>query len=200
MKLEKEGKMKRTTGLVMTVFFFISMGGWAYAGDSDKNDGGKPPIWEILKKGKAVHWVDSKYNRRFAIYDAGIANDSSDDLVLDKETGLVWERSPSTITFNWAAAQSHCNQLTLGNRKGWRLPTLPELGSLVDPSVPFPGPTLPAGHPFSNVQSESYWSATFYFPNQNDAWDLHFGNGAPDEDARNNEYFVWCGRGGQGVD
>jgi hypothetical protein len=58
------------------------------------------------------------------------------------------------------SAQSHCNTLKTGGRLGWRLPTLQELASLVDPSVPFPGPTRPAGHPFSNVQSGNYWSAT----------------------------------------
>ena len=98
--------------------------------------------------------------------------------VLDRETGLVWEKSPSTSTNKgWHSAQSYCNGLAVGNRKGWRLPTIQELASLVDPSVPYPGPTLPAGHPFSNVQSSHYWSATTYAYNASQAWDVFFGNG-----------------------
>ncbi len=120
--------------------------------------------------------------------------------VLDKETGLVWERSPSTNVFAWNGAQVHCNALTTGGRLGWRLPTLQELASLVDPnatSVPF----LPAGHPFTNVQSNSYWSATTFFSSPSSAWMLDFANGAGGfDDKTGGSELTWCVRGGQGVD
>lgn len=116
--------------------------------------------------------------------------------VLDRETGLVWEQSPSTRLFNWLNAQFHCNTLSLGSRKGWRLPTLQELASLVDPSVPAPGPTLPAGHPFSSVQSSVYWSATTNATNASNAWDVNFNNGDVNTNNKTNTNFVWCVRGG----
>ena len=79
--------------------------------------------------------------------------------VLDKETGLVWERSPAITDFSWNSARSECTSRTTGARKGWRLPSINELASLIDPSVA-PGPTLPPGHPFLTVQSAGYWSAS----------------------------------------
>jgi hypothetical protein len=118
----------------------------------------------------------------------------------DKETGLVWEQAPSTTTQSWQSAQTSCNNKTVGNRKGWRLPTTQELASLIDPTVPFPGPTLPAGHPFSNVQSSNYWSATSYADDTRNAWYVLFGNGAVAPFAKPVNLFVWCVRGGQGVD
>ena len=81
--------------------------------------------------------------------------------VLDKETGLVWERSPDTTKRPWTEAQYQCMQKNLGGRYGWRLPTIQELASLVGPVAN--GVALPAGHPFINVKTDNpYWSNTIY--------------------------------------
>ncbi len=88
----------------------------------------------------------------------------------------------------------------MGNRKGWWLPTIQELASLIDPSVPFPGPTLPAGHPFSNVQSSVYRSATTNASNTSFAWGVGFSLGDVLNGSKSSGGFVWCVRGGQGVD
>src|SRR4029077_5720341 len=82
------------------------------------------------------------------------------DAVLDKSTGLVWETSPQLVPAKWSVVRFICIKKTVGGQKGWRLPSIPELTSLIDPSVAPPGPTLPLGHPFQNVQSANYWSAT----------------------------------------
>lgn len=82
----------------------------------------------------------------------------NEEAVLDKETGLVWERSPSSNT-SWpglhADMSAHCANLAVGGRKGWRLPGTAELASLIDPSQTNP-PMLPTGHPFKNVQLGVY--------------------------------------------
>jgi hypothetical protein len=126
----------------------------------------------------------------------------SNAAVLDRETGLVWERSPSTTRLQWGgfalSAQFHCNQSNLGNRGGWHLPTIQELRSLVDPSRS--NPALPAGHPFHNVQSFDYWSATTFATDASSAWTVAFNNGGVDSVNKSLALFVWCVRGGHGVD
>jgi len=132
--------------------------------------------------------------------------------VLDRETGLVWERSPSTATPDWYGAQTHCNGLMVGNRVGWRLPTVQELASLGEPNATS-ALLLPAGHPFTNVHSSDgafFWSATtFVFEVGDDrrlAWivvpaGLGPGFGALFIAFKTGENgFVWCARGGKGVD
>jgi hypothetical protein len=118
--------------------------------------------------------------------------------VLDRETGLVWERSPSTSNFNWQDAQTHCNALSTGNRIGWRFPTLQELASLVDRSQSFP--PLPPGHPFT-FHPINYWSATTSGADTSFAWvvDL-FGFGFVSTQNKTFLNLAWCVRGGQGVD
>jgi len=99
------------------------------------------------------------------------------EAVLDKETGLVWEKSPQTTTARWSVARRTCIEKTVGGQKGWRLPSMPELSSLVDPSVAPPGPTLPPGHPFLAVQPNVYWTAAKVAEDPSGAWGVHFGLG-----------------------
>jgi hypothetical protein len=85
------------------------------------------------------------------------------DAVLDRETGLVWQRALAGGLVDYPTAARTCAALTIGNRPGWRLPAATELGSLFDPSVP--APFLPAGHPFTGFptgmqQGLLLWSNT----------------------------------------
>lgn len=125
------------------------------------------------------------------------------EAVFDKETGLVWEQSPSPSTFTWFTALAHCYDLEVGGRKGWRLPTIEELASLVDTSV-LGSPKLPAGHPFSSdVQSSSfYWSATTLADDTDQARQVSLGDGSLNSDDKTTPSldFAWCVRGGQGID
>jgi len=120
--------------------------------------------------------------------------------VLDKETGLVWEHSPSAATSTWYAARLACTDKTTGTRKGWRLPSVHELASLLHPSVAPPGPTLPPGHPFLTVESVGYWSATTNAVNPTNAWIVFFGNGSVSGFSTSFPGRSWCVRGGMHAD
>jgi len=124
--------------------------------------------------------------------------------VLDRETGLVWEQSPSTALRSWANSLTSCNRLTVGNRRGWRLPTVQELASLTDPSVSFPGPNLPPGHPFSNNVrvDDRYFSATILTAGSTtpSVWGVEFSDGEVVGLQQSDLHLAWCVRSGQGVD
>ena len=118
------------------------------------------------------------------------------DAVLDKETGLVWEKSPQTTAVSSANVRLACANKAVGGRKGWRLPSLTELASLVDPSVASPGPTLPPGHPFMAVQSANYWSGSAHAENPALVWGVGFGNGAVLGLSKAFDQRAWCVRSG----
>ena len=180
--------MKRLYGLLIAIaalFVFLPL---AAAADTD---GDEHPV---------QRW-DQEINTtsRFKVLSA-----FGGDAVRDNETGLVWEQSPSTSTFPWSSggttAALHCNQLTTGGRLGWRLPTIQELASLVDPTLSFPA--LPSGNPFNaaHVQSNYYWSATTDASDPSNAWAVHLGVGTVGfGGGLANKLYVWCVRGGQGV-
>ena len=126
-----------------------------------------------------------------------ILNAFNREAVLDKETGLVWEKSPQTTITQWSGAIFSCMDKTVGGRKGWRLPSVHELQSLVDPFVAAPGPTLPPIHPFLNVQSSYYWSASTRADFPTGAWTVFFGSGIVGSSDKITDYNrAWCVRGG----
>ena len=123
----------------------------------------------------------------------------NDQAVLDKETGLVWEQSPNTTFVDWYEACSYCYTRQVGGRKGWRLPTIEELASLVDTTQSMPA--LPAGHPFT-IKSSSYfnWTSTTDASNSSRAWYMFDDDGSVGTDVKNADNNAWCVRGGYGHD
>ncbi len=126
--------------------------------------------------------------------------------VLDRETGLVWERSPvSAVRIGWFDAVAGCDGLNVASRLGWRLPSLQELTSLVDPTQN--NPALPAGSPFQGIASflgSVYWTAATAETDANAAKAVNFSDGSitqivklqlvPLQGARH-----WCVPGGSAV-
>ena len=99
------------------------------------------PIWNIT----GAAWVDYAPNTRFAIYSPGPS--PTPEVVWDKETGLVWERSPSTTQRAWDPAIVYSFTTAIGGRLGWRLPAIEELLSLSDPSQTSPEAAVPPSFP-----------------------------------------------------
>jgi len=117
--------------------------------------------------------------------------------VLDKETGLVWAKNANIASGKktWQEAMNYCRSLNIGDRIGWRLPTVEELSSLVDESQP--NLALPTGHPFDNVQSSgAYWSSTTYEGDTSYAWDVYVGLGGVSYHDKSYGSCVWPVRGG----
>jgi hypothetical protein len=90
-----------------------------------------------------------------------VLSNFASEAVLDRETGLVWERSPVAVKQPWPKSDKACRNATTGGRAGWRLPTTAELSSLLDSTVLFPALSLPAGHPFNvPIANFFFWTAT----------------------------------------
>jgi hypothetical protein len=179
-----------TKSLVLIGFVYLVCGGLEVvnAAPPIKNEGTPTQNWDqtIPSPGRFV-----------------LLSDFGNAAVRDNETGLVWEKSPDPTPVLWTDALLICANKNVGNRKGWRLPSIAELASLVDPSVGSPGPTLPTGHPFVNIQSsqaKGYWSATSMAANAALAWHVFFDNGAVTGNAKTVTDYVWCVRGAMNAD
>jgi hypothetical protein len=118
--------------------------------------------------------------------------------VLDRETGLVWERVPSTNTIDWDTALQACHSATRGGRMGWRLPTISELTTLSDTLQVSTG--LPPGHPFTIGTEDYFWSSTPDTASTTRAFKFDFNAFYLSADVKSQAYRVWCVRAPAGPD
>lgn len=109
--------------------------------------------------------------------------DNGDGTVTDNVTGLMWQQTVTSTVYSWGSgstpgtAQNYCASLQLAGYADWRLPTIVELISVIDPSLwstaaPMMNPTyfpgleaLPIGY---------FISSTPAVGSANPAWATYF--------------------------
>jgi hypothetical protein len=124
---------------------------------------------------------------RFAVRCVRTANPPSETLnpeahyevraaaVRDVATGLTWQRRvPATGTFGFEAARAYCARLDLDGHRDWRVPSMPELLTLIDE-----GASKPAidGTAFPGTPPESFWTASLFANKTAEAWHVYFDHG-----------------------
>lgn len=110
--------------------------------------------------------------------------------VKDSRTGLIWEQEPDREHDVWSRSNERCTSKTVGGQQGWRGPSIDELKTLIDLSQH--NPALPAGHPFSNIKSEIYWTSTPHPTDDIVAWQVSFFSGEPVTDQKSGTRRMWC--------
>jgi hypothetical protein len=133
--------------------------------------------------------------------------DNNNGTVTDNLTRLVWLKNANCIdtagrvaktngNLVWAEAVAWSNNLASGScglsdnstAGQWRLPSQKELRILVDPRSSHPA--LPSRHPFTAVQSGSYWTSSSC-DNNGYAWYIGMGDGAMGNSYKLYDYYVW---------
>ena len=133
---------------------------------------------------------------------AGTLRDNSDGTVTHCDSGLMWEQTPTNGSSDWCAAQDVCTALVKSGYNDWRLASKIEWQSLTGATNDATRDwMLPAGHPFSGVQTW-YWTSTPYTTSpatcpggSGVAWgvDLYFGDVYVGSQL--NDTPAWCVRG-----
>jgi hypothetical protein len=126
--------------------------------------------------------------------------DFNNEAVLDRETGLVWEQALELTTHAWGNATWYCANKIVGGTVGWRLPSVVELKSVHDLSVPVP---YINGVFSSNgiLSANNWWSATTSGINDGDAWIVDVNGGRVNGNSKSNgQGLAWCVRGPMNAD
>ncbi|MGX9728816.1 MAG: Lcl domain-containing protein [Candidatus Electronema sp. VV] len=120
---------------------------------------------------------------------------NGDGTVTDSQTGLIWQKTPSTETKNWQEALAACADLTLAGQSDWRLPNRNELQSIVD--YRYADPAIDS-RSFPDVLGGNFWtSTTNVFASPSYAYTVDFTSGAVSSyDKASNSFQLLAVRGG----
>lgn len=98
-----------------------------------------------------------------------VLENCGEDTIIYQDKDLCWQRNvnPSRVN-SWQEAESYCENLDLGGRDDWRLPTTEELKFITDNSYE------PAINPkyFLGTEKIHYWTSSLYRANIH--WYIHF--------------------------
>ena len=100
------------------------------------------------------------------------------ETVIDSQTGLMWTKNASLfdLPMNWGEALNtiiELNKSGLHGYQNWKIPNRKELFSLMSHNTI--NPSLPVGHPFTNVFASYYWTSSTCARLPNQAWYIHLG-------------------------
>jgi len=110
------------------------------------------------------------------------------EIVIDKDTKLVWQDKGKIVKLNWKDAKKYCKNLTLGGSSDWRLPNIDELMSITDKKRYKPA----IKRIFKNNRNDWYWTSTLFSGDLSSAWIVGFKYGYDASHDINYQNYVRC--------
>lgn len=156
----------------------------------------------------AVSWTCVRDNVTGMVWEVK----TDDGGLRDKDNYYTWYNQDNTSNGGYAGTQNggacvgsiNCdtygytqavNSQNLCGCNDWRLPWQEELRSIVDYSIPYPGPTIDTNY-FPNTMNGLFYSASPFANNSVYVWSVNFNNGNDGEDDKDSYSHVRlvCGR------
>jgi len=115
-----------------------------------------------------------------------VSGNSDQKIVKDEVSNLEWTVSDNNLR-TWLAALSYCKKLKYAGRRGWRLPSINELATIVNYS------NLSPASDFPGISSAYFWSSSTNPASDTQAWRIHTYSGVMDYGKKSSEtYKVIC--------
>jgi len=123
-------------------------------------------------EGEDFFGQDAQYTNKCTAQSFTAGTGAQAGTVIDNNTGLVWEQSPSENEYTWDDAHNHCDDLNsanYGGKNNWRVPNPLEFMTIVDNSTYNPA----TNSNFTNMPSDSsayFWTSAEFKGNTSYAY------------------------------
>ncbi|MBT3881963.1 MAG: DUF1566 domain-containing protein [Campylobacteraceae bacterium] len=127
----------------------------------------------------------------FTIYANGDFINKSKSIIQDNQTSFLWQdtKEVKTIKRDFTEAVSYCKDLELDGIKGWELPNLKQLFTIVNTKKYNPA----IYEEFKNINPDTYWTSKLFSRGaSNDAYTITFKTGSLYRRNMNDKFFVRC--------
>ena len=115
----------------------------------------------------------------------------SESIIQDSKTGFLWEdtNTSKTVLRTFKEASTYCSELELDGQKGWIIPNLKELFTIVNTQA-----YNPTSFPeFKFTAGDTYWTTRLYSRGiSNDAYTITFKTGSLYRRNMEDKFFVRC--------
>ena len=158
---------------------------------------GNSGIITCPSEGQAFYGQDANYAAKDACVGKSFtpATFSGEDVVIDNNTGLMWQKDVSNETYTFNNAVGYCSDLEYAGYTDWRLPSMMELQSILE----FGDKRPIDNYYFPTVESYHMWSSVSYSSLRTDAFAVLLKNytKTPDSDhwPKTEKFNVRCVRG-----
>ena len=193
MKYKGDTNIPKRISFILSLLLILFMSSIVIAGTIELPKTGQTTSYTTGDDGdleRGVAWSNPRFT------------DNSNGTVTDNLTGLMWSKNANLPDgyMTWQNALNYIASLNSGSGLAdyhdWRLPNKKELQSLIDYSNH--EPALPTGNPFTNVQSDYYWSSSTYADSTYYAWFVDMYDGYMYYNGKDGGYnYVWPVRAGQ---
>ena len=142
-----------------------------------------PVTPEIVKVPKTT-------TKKSIIQTASTVSGGNRNVVIERTTGLMWQKKPDGLERNWKDAKLYCQKLSLGGYSDWRLPNESVLMKMIKNKMIFD----------KFLRDHWYWSSTISTVVLNKAIYVDFNYGDMGGTWKGSVLYVRCVRGGNGTE
>ena len=126
----------------------------------------------------------------------------SNDIAIDSNTGLYWQKNRADFEMEWQPAKNYCSDLKIGEYSDWRLPSRKEYINMLGgcPQKVLNGEygacnscsnSLKCSKMFSK-NDQWFWTLSEYEVDKTKAWIININGGHVNENAKTIAYYVRC--------